>query len=229
MLFKEGRVDEVIADNARLVEHAAKWHSRGRERHRDDLVQCGYEGLVLAASKFDPDSGFRFSTYALHWVNRAIVEHLRRSRRFVVAPRSETVRRGTAAMSTGEIRSPEELSKVSGVSMYISVPVFLLYSSTEVGLEKRGSDGDEYEWLQSESNPEREVSALEVARAIRIAVDSSAKLSEQERYLVERRFFSGEDVQFTEIARELGLTKQRIEQIRDQAMLKLGRVLRNVA
>src|SRR5215469_12385559 len=61
----------LIESNMRLVINIAKAY-RNRSMPLEDLIQEGAIGLMQAAERFDPDKGFRFSTYATHWVRQAI-------------------------------------------------------------------------------------------------------------------------------------------------------------
>src|SRR5579859_8178584 len=61
----------LIESNMRLVINIAKTY-RNRSIPLEDLIQEGAIGLMQAAERFDPDKGFRFSTYATHWIRQAI-------------------------------------------------------------------------------------------------------------------------------------------------------------
>ena len=61
----------LIESNMRLVINIAKAY-RNRSMPLEDLIQEGAVGLMQAAERFDPDKGFRFSTYATHWIRQAI-------------------------------------------------------------------------------------------------------------------------------------------------------------
>src|SRR5688572_27330924 len=61
----------LIESNMRLVINIAKTY-RNRAIPLEDLIQEGAIGLMQAAERFDPDKGFRFSTYATHWIRQAI-------------------------------------------------------------------------------------------------------------------------------------------------------------
>lgn len=71
--------NELVERNLRLVLDLAR-KSRPRDEHDlFDRIQAGSTGLIRAAEKFDPDKGFRFSTYATWWVRQAITRALERS------------------------------------------------------------------------------------------------------------------------------------------------------
>lgn len=64
---------EVISANRGLAVRAGEaWARRNPEIDIHDLVQAGFVGLIRAVDKFDPDLGFKFSTYAMHWINKEI-------------------------------------------------------------------------------------------------------------------------------------------------------------
>ena len=75
--------DSLIMDNMRLVLKIAN-DFLGRGLPWDDLVSEGNRGLVIAAHRFDPDKGAKFSTYSAHWIKQAI--------RLAIAEQGQTVR-----------------------------------------------------------------------------------------------------------------------------------------
>ena len=69
--------EEMILDNVGLAISMAKKYSH-YEGRLDDLIQAGYEGLIKAVDRFDPDKGFKFSTYATFWIRAALQDEQKR-------------------------------------------------------------------------------------------------------------------------------------------------------
>ena len=71
--------DELILSNIRLVLSCVKAFRTTTALSADDLAQAGILGLFKAVDKYDPELGYRFSTYATWWINqtigRAMIEH----------------------------------------------------------------------------------------------------------------------------------------------------------
>lgn len=77
--------DHLVMHNIRLVYSVARRYSPG-PLPLDDLVQEGMLGLIRAAEKFDPDRGFKFSTYAVWWIRQAVQRGLQQKARTIRVP-----------------------------------------------------------------------------------------------------------------------------------------------
>jgi RNA polymerase sigma-32 factor len=229
-LFKAGKSGDIVVAHLPLVHGMAHRYAKGRRTLQEDLVQEGSIGLMIAATKWNPDSGNRFVTYAKHWVHRMIFDHLRGVRRLVIAPNSAAVVRATAAMSLGTIRSPEALALAANVTALVADSVWLLLAAPEVPLERRTSEGGDLEWLAGESNPEAEVSHAYDAAALHIAIVAAIqRLTPQERRVVELRWL-GDDVRSVgDVGQEMGIARQRVDILDKKARSKLAGMLKQVA
>lgn len=78
--------DKLITDNLKLAGFLAHQYSRSNAIPYSDLYQEGCIGLIKAAQKFDPERGFKFSTYAVWWVRQAILESITNKSRSVRLP-----------------------------------------------------------------------------------------------------------------------------------------------
>ena len=78
--------DKLITDNLKLAGFLAHQYSKSNAIPYNDLYQEGCIGLIKAAQKFDPEKGFKFSTYAVWWVRQAILESITNKSRSVRLP-----------------------------------------------------------------------------------------------------------------------------------------------
>jgi RNA polymerase sigma factor (sigma-70 family) len=166
----------------------------------EDLLGEACMGLLEAVSRFDPDRGFRFMTYAVWWVRRALVRAVSTQSRNVRIPRHRAAERDAAPW-------PRELSladETDGESAW----------SLEDLLEADDEPLDELVQRDEES------------RAVHDALDG---LPERQRYVLEQRFglVTDETRTLKDVAGDLGVTKERVRQIEGQALGKLERALRS--
>src|SRR5476651_1557018 len=112
----------LIESNMRLVINIAKTY-RNRSIPLEDLIQEGAIGLMQAAERFDPDKGFRFSTYATHWIRQAIGRAIDNKSKAIRLPAhvSQSLRRVEKerlrlSRELGYDPSPEQIASAMGIS-----------------------------------------------------------------------------------------------------------------
>ena len=227
--FRKAKND-LVSGNLRLVMRVAQTYSNHGALLLD-LIQEGNLGLIRAAEKYDYTRGFKFSTYATWWIRQAITQALNEFGRTVKLPASltQSIRTvGRAKMRLTQIlgRDPKlgELAKETGLSVQ-QVRDVVLYEHNAISIDEPNNDEDDtslVDTLISESVPSPEQMALE--QGLRDAVELTlADLTTRETQILSLRYGIGRtaDMSTAEIARELGISSNRVRQITMKALRRL--------
>ena len=227
-----GALDRLVSANLRFVVTVARKYT-GRGLSLGDLIEEGNIGLIKAAERFDEKRGFRFISYAIWWIRQSILQALNDQSRTVRLPvnrgaKTQKIEKTARQLEQSFGRAPTVAEIADELELTDrDVRAHQTYGLRVVSLDSPAGSGDDAETplvslLEDQASlaPDESVVESDLARDLREAM---AGLDERERKILKDYFGmeTGEGTTLEAIGKELGLTRERVRQLKERAMRKM--------
>lgn len=231
---KEGEQarDRLVSANLRFVVSVAKQY-QNQGIFLTDLINEGNMGLVKAAEKFDETRGFKFISYAVWWIRQSIIEALAVKSRIVRVPLNQVGIAGKVNRATeqfvqlnGRIPSTQELSQITGIdenTIESARDANSHTTSIDAPLGNEEGDNSMADILTSDDTSTNSDSQLDWESMNQFINDLLKEvLNEREQTIIRESFGIGVmEKSLEEIADEMGMTRERIRQVKEKAIRKI--------
>ncbi|MBG7602669.1 MAG: RNA polymerase sigma factor RpoH [Gammaproteobacteria bacterium] len=225
----------LVLPHLRFVVRIARGYS-GYGLQQQDLIQEGTVGLMKAVRRFDPDKGVRLVSYAVHWIRAEIHEFILRNWRIVKVATTKAQRKLFFNLRSKKKHlgwfSQQEVNEVAedlGVKPETVLEMeSRLYGSDLSWDLPPGMDDEEHgvspcNWLPDETAEPAKLVEQQDANSSqqKLLLDAMEQLDERSRAILQARWLSDSKSTLQELAKEYGVSAERIRQIEKSAMNKI--------
>jgi RNA polymerase sigma-32 factor len=233
---------KLVTSHLRLVAKIAMGY-RGYGFPASEMISEGNVGLMQAVKRFEPEKGFRLSTYAMWWIKAAVQEYILRSWSLVRLGTTANQRKlffnlrkaksNISALEDGDLR-PDQVKLIAerlGVTEEDVVDMNRRLAgdlSLNAPIRDDGDASEWQDWLVDEASDQegRLAQSEETDNRIKALHDALTILNRRERRIFEARRLTDEPVTLDDLAAEFGVSRERVRQIEVRAFDKVQRMVK---
>lgn len=240
--------DEKARDRLVLAHRALAWSAAARitrgGRPDEDLIQQANLGLLKAADRFDPDMGFRFSTYATWWVRAEIQDYTYGDWSLIRLPGSSSLRRVFFGLRKAETElkaegvAPEDLDAAIGLRFGVEAEKVALIRERLAGRDmslnqplSAGEDaGADWQDMLADPDPESDAevrvgAARAQERLAALVAQHLSRLPARDRQILEGSVMEDDHRTLADLGEEFQISRERVRQLRERALGSLRKAL----
>lgn len=230
-LGDQSALDRLVKSNLRFVVSVAKQY-QNQGLTLPDLINEGNLGLIKAALRFDETRGFKFISYAVWWIRQSILQSLAEQSRIVRLPLNKVGLTNRISKAYQQLEqaferepTPEELADILEIGID-EVTATMSVGFRHISMDTPLSEGEDGTLLDLMENPnaERTDEKLVHHESLRMEIERSLRtLTERQKEVVCYFFGIGVDhpLSLEDIGERFHLTRERVRQIKDKAIIKL--------
>ncbi len=224
-------LEKLTKANLRFVVSVAKQY-QNRNLSLNDLINEGNLGLVKAAQKFDETRGFKFISYAVWWIRQSIMQAIADQSRTVRLPLNKIgtlnkIKQAMANLEQQYEREPtaEELSEILELDEF-EITNTLNNGARQLSMDAPFEDGESNSLLDVMVDSDSDTTSKNIVYHDSLTIETERALSsltEKERNVVKLFFGIGvpNSMSLEQIGEEIGITRERVRQIKEKAINKL--------
>jgi RNA polymerase sigma-32 factor len=232
-------LEMLVGSHLRLVVKLAKGYA-GYGLPVADLISEGNVGLMLAVERFEPQRGFRLSTYAVWWIRAQIQEHILRSWSLVRLGRTANQRRlffnlrklkrKLSPQSDGDLH-PEQADRIAKSLRVSRTEVLEMDRRLAGDLSLNTPSGDGRQGLldglldETQDQETRLAETSELLQRRKALVEALSVLDKRERRVFEARLMAEEPASLADLAIEFRVSRERVRQINERAYAKVRKAV----